>query len=63
MAGADDRLARFDGIDADLDGVERALARLDAGTYTSCEICDTPLADALLAEDPVRRRCPAHAFT
>jgi RNA polymerase-binding transcription factor DksA len=62
MPDADDRLAQFDRIDADLEGVEQALVRLDAGTYASCEVCGEPLADGLLAEDPVRRRCPTHAL-
>lgn len=61
MADADDRLARLEQIDADLEGVEQALARLDAGSYASCEVCGTVLADELLAADPVRRRCPGHA--
>ncbi len=62
MADADERLARLEQIDADLDGVEQALARLDAGTYATCEVCGAPLADELLAEDPVRRRCAVHGL-
>jgi hypothetical protein len=45
-----DRVAR------DLEGVEAAMARLDAGTYWSDEITGAPLSDELLATDPVARR-------
>ena len=44
-----------------LDDVDRALERLSAGSYDSCESCGAPIADADLARDPTRRRCAAHA--
>jgi hypothetical protein len=44
-----------------LDDVDRALERLTAGAYNSCEDCGAPIADADLALDPTRRRCAAHA--
>jgi DnaK suppressor protein len=47
-------------IDDDLEAVEQALARLDAGTYSSCEVCGDPIADELLALAPARRRCDVH---
>jgi RNA polymerase-binding transcription factor DksA len=56
-----DRDAQLAQIHADLDGVELALARLDASTYASCEVCGDPLGDDQLAADPVGRRCRAHA--
>jgi RNA polymerase-binding transcription factor DksA len=43
-----------------LDGVDRALERLSAGTYHSCETCGAPLLDADLAADPTRRGCGVH---
>ena len=55
-----ERRDRLAGVEADLDGVERALARLDAGTYGECEVCGEPIG-ARLAADPVARRCLAHA--
>lgn len=55
-----DRIALLAAIDADLDGVEQALARLDEGTYATCEVCSAPLADDVLAADPVGRRCDTH---
>lgn len=42
---------------AELDDVERALARLDEGTYGTCEICGTEIADDLLASEPQLRSC------
>ena len=51
-----------DALDADvardLDGVEVALARLDAGTYWTCQATGEPLTDELLAADPTIRRLP-----
>lgn len=54
----DDRTALLDGIEADLAGVERALARLDAGSYFVCEVCGASLDDAALAAAPMTARCP-----
>lgn len=45
-------------IGRDLDGVERALDRLDDGSYWTDEVSGEPLADELLAADPVARRRP-----
>lgn len=44
----------------ELDGVERALERLDAGTYGLCDTCGNPIDDAMLAETPQARSCSAH---
>lgn len=56
----DDELARppldLDRIARDLAGVETALDRLDAGTYWTDEITGEPIADDVLATDPVARR-------
>ncbi len=46
-----------DAVDALLDEVELALARLDDGTYGRCEECGTPIGDARLAESPTVRTC------
>ena len=43
-----------------LDGVDRALARLDDGTYGACEACGAALDDRDLEEDPLLTRCAAH---
>jgi RNA polymerase-binding transcription factor DksA len=52
-----DRTAIFDVIEADLSGVELALARLGTGTYFTCESCGAPLSDDVLAASPITRRC------
>ncbi|MGO8873276.1 MAG: TraR/DksA family transcriptional regulator [Acidimicrobiales bacterium] len=49
----------IDEIDHLLDQVERALSRLDDGTYGSCESCGSPIDDAVLAEAPTEQRCGA----
>ena len=46
----------LDRVERDLEGVEAAMARLDAGTYWSDEVTGAPLSDELLATDPVARR-------
>jgi RNA polymerase-binding transcription factor DksA len=43
-----------------LDDVDRALERLSAGSYHSCERCGDPLLEADLALDPTRRICRRH---
>jgi hypothetical protein len=48
----------LDRVERDLEGVEAALARLDAGTYWTDEITGAPLSDDLLAADPVARSAP-----
>jgi RNA polymerase-binding transcription factor DksA len=54
-----DRARLFDGIEADLAGVEAALGRLDGGAYFTCAGCDGPLSDDWLAQHPVAQRCEA----
>jgi hypothetical protein len=43
-----------------LDGVDRALDRLSAGTYGQCETCGAPVLDADLERDPTRSMCEQH---
>ncbi len=56
----DDALDALDSeeVARDLDGVELALARLDAGSYWTSEASGAPLPDVLLAADPTARRLP-----
>jgi RNA polymerase-binding transcription factor DksA len=44
-----------------LDDVERALARLDEGTYGLCETCGQPIGEARLEVMPAARFCINHA--
>jgi RNA polymerase-binding transcription factor DksA len=51
----------LDAAERDVDDVEKALGRLDDGTYDRCEICGAPIADAVLEATPTARRCAEHA--
>ena len=44
-----------------LDDVEKALTRLDEGTYGTCEVCGQPIGDARLDVMPATRFCIEHA--
>ena len=45
----------------ELDEVERALEKIDAGTYGVCEVCGQPIAEARLEAMPATRFCIEHA--
>lgn len=51
--------ADVDSVEALLDQVDGALARLDDGSYGRCESCGTIIADDRLAETPTARTCAA----
>ena len=44
-----------------LDDVERALTKLDDGSYGSCEVCSKPIEPARLEAMPATRFCIEHA--
>jgi RNA polymerase-binding transcription factor DksA len=46
---------------ADLEEVDAAVARLDAGTYGICEVCGRPIPGERLEARPTARRCVRHA--
>jgi RNA polymerase-binding transcription factor DksA len=46
---------------SELDEVERALAKLDDGTYGKCETCGDPISEARLEAMPATRYCIQHA--
>ena len=46
-----------------LEEVERALGKLDDGTYGVCEVCGEPIAAARLEAMPAARYCITHAST
>jgi RNA polymerase-binding transcription factor DksA len=45
------------GVEAKIADVERALERLDAGTYGICEACGQPIGEARLEAWPAARFC------
>ncbi|MGQ0830857.1 MAG: TraR/DksA C4-type zinc finger protein [Microthrixaceae bacterium] len=50
-------------VEGELADVERALGRLDEGTYGTCEVCGEAIDDARLEAEPATARCTAHAAT
>jgi hypothetical protein len=44
-----------------LDHVDRALSRLDRGTYHSCVVCGDPIGAARHANEPLTDRCENHS--
>jgi len=46
----------LDSVEQDLADVETALARLEAGTYWTCEVTGEELPGSLLAAQPTARR-------
>jgi RNA polymerase-binding transcription factor DksA len=47
-------------VETDLDDIERALRRLDEGTYGRCQVCDGQIGDDRLSAVPAARFCLAH---
>lgn len=47
-------------VEAELADVQRALRRLDDGTYGLCEACRQPIGDERLEAQPAARFCVAH---
>ena len=54
-------LGVLDRAEAELEDAERALQRLDEGTYSTCEACGRAIGEDLLARLPMTRRCAHHA--
>jgi len=51
----------LDAAEADVEAVERALGRLDDGSYGTCEVCAGPIDAERLAAEPATRTCAEHA--
>lgn len=51
----------YDQLRRDLDDVERALARMDEGTYGTCEVCGVTIGAERLEVMPATRFCIDHA--
>ena len=52
-----DHAAMLAQAETDLNAMDRALQRLDDGSYGRCLRCDTPLADSVLEADPLLTTC------
>lgn len=46
---------------AEIEEIDRALAKIDDGTYGTCEVCGQPIAEARLEAMPATRFCIQHA--
>ena len=51
----------YDQLRRDLDDIEKALERMDAGTYGTCEVCGTDIGADRLEVMPSTRVCIEHA--
>jgi RNA polymerase-binding transcription factor DksA len=51
----------YDQLRRELDDIERALVRMDEGTYGTCEVCGNPISEARLEMLPATRYCIDHA--
>jgi RNA polymerase-binding transcription factor DksA len=47
-------------LEARYNGIKGALARIDGGTFGTCEICHAPIEEKRLAASPTARTCMAH---
>lgn len=47
-------------IDRELDEVDDALQRVEAGTYGRCQVCHGPIGDSRLRAEPATRFCITH---
>jgi RNA polymerase-binding transcription factor DksA len=47
-------------IEATLNDVDRALERLRAGTYRTCQVCGSNIDDVDLEANPLVANCSAH---
>lgn len=54
-------LSHLAGVEAELADVERALQRLDEGTYGTCKVCGGAIDDERLAAEPATAFCAEHA--
>lgn len=50
-------LSILESVEAELSDIERALQRLDEGTYGKCEACGKPIGEERLAAMPATRFC------
>ena len=56
-----ENMALLNQLNEQLDDVDHALAKMDDGTYGTCEVCGAAIAEARLEAMPATRFCIAHA--
>jgi DnaK suppressor protein len=56
-----ENLALLNQLNEQLDEIDHALAKMDAGTYGLCEVCNKPIAGPRLEAMPATRFCIDHA--
>ncbi len=56
----DERNALVSVLEARYNGIMSALARIEAGTFGVCEICNAPIEEKRLVVSPSARTCMAH---
>lgn len=54
-------VAKQESLLAKLDETERAIAKLDEGTYGECDVCSGPIGDERMEFRPYATRCVQHA--
>ena len=57
VGAVEDDLALLGVVAAELDGVEAALARIDAGAHGRCDRCGGRVGDERLAAEPLSTTC------
>jgi DnaK suppressor protein len=53
-------LSVIESLENELNLIDQALKRVDAGTYGRCEICKRPIGEERLVERPMTRFCKKH---
>ena len=56
----DEARALLGDAERELRAIEQAIARLEQGTYSTCEVCGSPIEPERLVDEPTERRCGAH---
>jgi len=56
----EERSAVLADLETRYNAINRALAKIDAGTYGICEVSGEPIEEARLAANPAARTCIAH---
>jgi DnaK suppressor protein len=55
-----ERTALVETLEPQYNDIVSALAKIDAGTYGSCEVCSTPIEEKRLDAFPTARTCMTH---